>query len=184
MALTVYEEIAELFSTGISEEYLGEDVKLVEHMLQCADLARESGASDALVVAALLHDIGHLLVTDAVEAHETGRDAHHDEVGAAWVAARFPKSVSEPVRLHVAAKRYLVSTDPSYLELLSEASIHTLAMQGGVMTPEECEEFLAIPGAREGVQLRLWDDIGKIRNKPTSELSSFEVAISGLNGTL
>lgn len=178
MALTTYQEIEELFTTGISEEYLGEDVKLVEHMLQCADLAREAGASDELIVAALLHDIGHLLVDDAVTAHNEGHDAHHDEVGAAWVAARFPASISEPVRLHVAAKRYLVSTDPSYRAKLSEASIHTLNLQGGEMTPAECEEFLAIPGAKEGISLRIWDDLGKVRDKSTSSLADFKAVIS------
>lgn len=178
MALSTYEEIEELFTTGISEEYLGEDVKLVEHMLQCADLAREAGVSDELIVAALLHDIGHLLVDDAVTAHNEGHDAHHDEVGAAWVAARFPASISEPVRLHVAAKRYLVSTDPSYRAKLSEASIHTLNLQGGEMTPAECEDFLAIPGAKEGISLRIWDDLGKVRDKSTSSLADFKAVIS------
>jgi len=178
MSADIYQELEKIFTTGISEEYLGEDVKLVEHMLQCGDLAREAGASDELVVAALLHDIGHLLVDDAVEAHDEGRDAHHDDVGAAWVAERFPATVSEPVRLHVAAKRYLVSTDPSYRSLLSEASIHTLNLQGGEMNEAECEEFLAIPGAREGIQLRIWDDLGKIRDKKTSSLADFRDVIT------
>jgi gamma-butyrobetaine dioxygenase len=178
MALSTYQEIEELFTTGISEEYLGEDVKLVEHMLQCADLARESGASDELIVAALLHDIGHLLVDDAVTSHNEGHDAHHDIVGAQWVAERFPESISEPVRLHVAAKRYLVSIDPAYRAKLSEASIHTLNLQGGEMTAAECEEFLAIPGAKEGISLRIWDDLGKVRDKPTSNLADFKAVVS------
>ena len=178
MALTTYEEIAEIYSSGVSEEYLGEDVKLVEHMLQCADHARASGAPSELVIAALLHDIGHLLVDDAAAAHIAGEDAHHDEIGAQWIEARFPESVSEPVRLHVDAKRYLVSTDPLYMAKLSEASIHTLNLQGGEMTAAECEEFLAIPGAKEGISLRIWDDLGKVRDKPTSKLADFKAVVS------
>ena len=77
-----FNEIAELFSAGIGDEYLGEDVKLVEHMLQCGDLAKSVSAPDYLVVAALLHDIGHLLVEDAVGGHDGGVDKHHDLVKA------------------------------------------------------------------------------------------------------
>jgi len=182
MALSTYQEIEELFTTGISEEYLGEDVKLVEHMLQCADLARESGASDELIVAALLHDIGHLLVDDAVTSHNEGHDAHHDIVGAQWVAERFPESISEPVRLHVAAKRYLVSIDPAYRAKLSEASIHTLRLQGGLMDQDQIKDFFTLPGAKAAIQVRLWDDVAKIRDKATSTLDSFRIEIENLAG--
>lgn len=172
--MSAYEELTAIFSGGISAEYLGEDVKLVEHMLQCGDLAIENGASDAMVVAALLHDIGHLLIESSVADYENAVDAHHDEVGAAWVAARFPLSVSEPVRLHVAAKQYLVATEPEYLARLSAASQKTLQMQGGVFSEAEANEFIQQPYARDGVTLRIWDDEGKIRNKPTRSLAEFK----------
>jgi gamma-butyrobetaine dioxygenase len=177
---TVYQEISTLFANGVSEEYLGEDVTLVEHMLQCADLARGAGASDELVIASLLHDIGHLLIPSSVVDFDSGVDAHHDEVGAAWVAARFPKSVSEPVRLHVEAKQYLVATEASYFEKLSEASRKTLELQGGKFTPGEISSFISLPWAQDGVQLRRWDDAGKVRGKPVPELSTYEDLIDFL----
>ena len=178
----VYYEIEALFTSGVSEEYLGEDVKLVEHMLQCAALAREAGASDELVVASLLHDIGHLLIPSSVDDYDSGVDAHHDEVGASWVADRFPSAVSEPVRLHVEAKQYLVATDPEYLSLLSEASRKTLEMQGGVFTQAQAETFISQPWARDGVQLRVWDDLGKVRNKVVPGLGAYQEAIVKLGG--
>ena len=178
----VYSEIEELFTSGVSEEYLGEDVKLVEHMLQCAALAREAGVSDELVVASLLHDIGHLLIPSSATDYDSGVDAHHDEVGAAWVADRFPEAVSEPVRLHVEAKQYLVATDAGYLAKLSEASRRTLEMQGGVFSKEQAESFISQPWAREGVQLRIWDDLGKVRGKVVPELGTYREAIVKLAG--
>ena len=180
MALTTYEEIAEIYSSGISEEYLGEDVKLVEHMLQCADLALEEGAEDHLVLAALLHDIGHLLIPDATEAHFSGVDAHHDKIGSQWVKERFPESVSLPILLHVDAKKYLVATGNEYYEKLSQASKDTLAMQGGPLSPQEAAEYLLMPGAQEAVQVRLWDDQAKIRGKATSQISDFKAIIERL----
>lgn len=171
--MNTFSEIEEIFSGGFSAEYLGEDVRLVEHMLQCGDLAIANGAGAALVVAALLHDIGHLLIESSVSDYENEIDAHHDRIGAEWVAARFPQSVSEPVRLHVAAKQYLVATDPDYLAKLSAASQKTLAMQGGVFTAEQAEEFINQPFARDGVALRIWDDEGKLRDKPTRSLMEF-----------
>lgn len=178
--MNTYDEIVEIYTSGASEEYLGEDVKLVEHMLQCADLAKQSGASNELVLAALLHDIGHLLITDATEAHSSGIDAHHDEIGAQWVEERFPDSVSMPILLHVDAKKYLVATDSDYYEKLSQASKDTLKMQGGPLTLEEAAEFFALDGAKEAIQVRLWDDQAKVRDKPTSTIEEFREIIEAL----
>ena len=175
-----YDEILEIFSSGVSEEYLGEDVKLVEHMLQCGDLAKESGAPDYLIVAALLHDIGHLLVDDAAGSHDSGVDAHHEVVGAEWIEARFPSTVSEPVRLHVAAKRYLVTTNADYQSKLSHASVQTLYMQGGPLSQEEVVDFISREGAEDAVRVRLWDDAAKIRDKQTSEIKDFKEYIDAL----
>ena len=176
----VFQEIEKIFTTGISEEYLGEDVKLVEHMLQCGDLAKEAGAPDYLVVASLLHDIGHLLVDDAVGAQDSGIDMHHDAVGARWLEERFPSTVSEPVRLHVAAKRYLVTTNHDYLSKLSHASVQTLYMQGGPLNQDEVIEFISREGAEDAVRVRLWDDLAKVREKPTSTLLEFKSLIDSL----
>jgi phosphonate degradation associated HDIG domain protein len=180
VALTTFDQIAEIFSSGSSEEYLGEDVKLVEHMLQCADLAQADQASDHLVLAALLHDIGHLLIPEASQAHFSGVDAHHDEVGSQWVEEHFPESVSLPILLHVDAKKYLVATDNEYYERLSQASKETLAIQGGAFSSQEAAEFIAMPGAKEAVQLRLWDDQAKIRDKATSQIADFKAIIERL----
>ena len=176
----VFQEIEKIFTTGISEEYLGEDVKLVEHMLQCGDLAKEAGAPDYLVVASLLHDIGHLLVDDAVGAQNSGIDMHHDAVGARWLEERFPSTVSEPVRLHVAAKRYLVTTNHDYLSKLSHASVQTLYMQGGPLNQDEVIEFISREGAEDAVRVRLWDDLAKVRDKPTSTLLEFKSLFDSL----
>ena len=176
----VFQEIEKIFTTGISEEYLGEDVKLVEHMLQCGDLAKEAGAPDYLVVASLLHDIGHLLVDDAVGAQDSGIDMHHDAVGARWLEERFPSTVSEPVRLHVAAKGYLVTTNHDYLSKLSHASVQTLYMQGGPLNQDEVIEFISREGAEDAVRVRLWDDLAKVRDKPTSTLLEFKSLIDSL----
>ncbi len=176
----VYAEIEEIFTTRIGEEYLGEDVKLVEHMLQCGDLARAAGAPDYLVVASLLHDIGHLLVDDAPGAQDAGIDLHHDVIGAKWLETRFPAQVSEPVRLHVAAKRYLVTTNHDYLSKLSHASVQTLYMQGGPLNQDEVIEFISHESAEDAVHVRLWDDLAKVRDKPTSALKDFKALIDQL----
>ncbi len=178
--MTTYEEIASLFSSSGAEEYLGESIMLVEHMLQCAQLAMEAEAGDELIVAALLHDIGHLLVDDPLGAQNSDTDAHHDEVGANWVDRRFPESVSEPVRLHVAAKRYLVATDEGYMAKLSPASVQTLNLQGGAFDEAQCRAFIALPGAQGAVQVRLWDDRAKEVGKPTPELAFFKPMIEFL----
>jgi gamma-butyrobetaine dioxygenase len=132
-------------------------------MFQCAELAEAQCAPDWLVVAAHLHDIGHILIPDAQEAQGAGADRHHDEVGAAWTAERFPENVVEAVRLHVDAKKFLVAQGPEYLEKLSEASLITQRIQGGAFTEAEFQEFLNLPFASEAIQLRRWDDEGKIR---------------------
>lgn len=175
-----FDEIEKLFAARIGDEYLGEDVKLVEHMLQCADLALSVSAPDYLVAAALLHDIGHLLVEDPEGGHESRVDRHHDVVGAKWLEERFPATVSEPVRLHVAAKRYLVTTNHDYLSKLSHASVQTLYMQGGPLNQEEVIEFISREGAEDAVRVRLWDDLAKVRDKPTSTLHDFKEIIDSL----
>jgi phosphonate degradation associated HDIG domain protein len=175
--MSTYQELVQIFESAKGAEYLGEDITLVEHMLQCAELAQAQGAPDWLVVAALLHDIGHILIPDAQEAQDAGMDRHHDEVGAAWIAERFPVNVVEAVRLHVDAKKYLVAQDPEYLAKLSEASLITLEIQGGVFTEAECQEFLKLPFASEAIQLRRWDDEGKIRGASKVSVEHFRPVI-------
>ena len=150
--MTAVEVIGELFAGPGAHDHLGEPVPIGEHMLQAAALAEEAGAEGALVAAALLHDIGHLL-------GET--EDRHGEAGARWLSQWFGDAVTEPVRLHVPAKRYLCAADADYLGLLSAASVRTLSLQGGPMTPAEVAAFEALPHARNAVAVRRWDDQAK-----------------------
>ncbi|HYB11503.1 MAG TPA: HD domain-containing protein [Alphaproteobacteria bacterium] len=150
-------EIEALFEAQGRETY-GEGVTIEAHSLQTAALALAEGADEALIVAALLHDIGHFL-----ELRDDRFGYHkHDRSGGDWLAARFPASVGEPVRLHVAAKRYLCAVDPRYRETLSAASQHSLEKQGGPMTAEQAAEFARNPHRERALRLRRWDDRGKV----------------------
>jgi gamma-butyrobetaine dioxygenase len=150
--MTAVEVIGELFAGPGARDYLGEPVTIGTHMLQAAALAEAAGADPALVAAALLHDVGHLR-------HDA--DSRHGEAGARWLSRWFGEAVTEPVRLHVAAKRYLCASEPGYLGLLSAESVRTLALQGGPMTPDKRAEFEALPHARGAVAVRRWDDAAK-----------------------
>ena len=156
--------IEQAFNSAGGMAYLGEDVTMIQHQLQAAVLA--DGCHDALVVAALLHDIGHVIgpeggQPDASTALADQRDAHHDAAGARWLSRWFGPEVTEPVRLHVAAKRYLVTTEPGYAAKLSEASVHTLRLQGGPMSVDEAREFEGFPYALDAVALRRLDEAAK-----------------------
>lgn len=144
----------------------GEAVTERSHAVQCASLAQAEGCSATLVAAALLHDIGHLLHDMGEDIAQRGVDARHEDQGASWLRTYFPDEVTEPVRLHVAAKRYLAAVDSRYLAALSPASAQSLALQGGPMTPAECARFEASPHARQAVRLRQFDDAGKDTNLP------------------
>lgn len=145
--------VEELFVSARGQEYLGEAVSLAAHQLQSAALARAGGASGALVVAALLHDVGHLL--------DGTTDQGHGEDGARWLGQWFAEDVTEPVRLHVAAKRYLVTAEPGYRARLSPASVETLARQGGAMDDPTASAFRNDPHGHDAVALRRWDDEAK-----------------------
>ncbi|MCW2718148.1 HD domain-containing protein [Pseudonocardia sp.] len=157
----VVERLMLMFAGAGAAEYLGEDVSLATHMLAAGTLAMDAGAPDRLVVAALLHDVGHL--TGAVSGAElmSGTDNHHDDAGATWLAGWFPPEVTEPVRQHVAAKRYLCAVDGDYLAGLSSASAFTLRLQGGPFDPAGVAAFEASPYARDAVAVRRWDDAAK-----------------------
>jgi phosphonate degradation associated HDIG domain protein len=161
-------EIEGLFAAHGHNTY-GEGVTMQEHGLQAAALAEHEGASDVLVVAALLHDIGHFLelADDAFGYHK------HDGAGGDWLAGRFGPEVSEPVRLHVAAKRYLCAIQPSYLDVLSAASVHSLGKQGGPMSIAEAAEFARHPHVDAAVRLRRWDDGGKVDGLKVSTVADY-----------
>jgi [1-hydroxy-2-(trimethylamino)ethyl]phosphonate dioxygenase len=126
--VSVSAEVLAIYAARGAGLYFGERVSVTEHGLQAAWFAQQERAPDSLVVAALLHDIGHL-IEDVPEAlSDWTADARHEQVGGRWLAQRFPAAVSEPVRLHVPAKRYLCATDAQYLARLSPASVHTLKL--------------------------------------------------------
>jgi gamma-butyrobetaine dioxygenase len=171
--MTSIEAIAELFAGPGARDYLGEAVTIGEHMRQAGALAEAAGAAAPLVAAALLHDVGHLR-------RET--DARHGAGGARWLSRWFGPAVTEPVRLHVAAKRYLCATEPGYFGLLSAESVRTLALQGGPMTPEQVTAFEALPYARDAVAVRRWDDEAKDPAVTPPELAYFAALLESLTG--
>ena len=176
----VADEILEIFAKKGETAYYGEDVSQLEHALQAARCAEERHANDALIVAALLHDIGHILEDIPEDTADLGIDAKHEEIGQDWLANRFAKSVVEPVYLHVSAKRYLCATDSKYLGKLSPASVHSLALQGGVMSPEEIQSFEKNEFYREAVALRKWDDQAKIPGLPTRKLEDYRELLNSV----
>ena len=150
--MTAAETIGEMFAGPGARDHLGEAVPIGEHMLQAGALAEAAGAEGAVVAAALLHDIGHLLGED---------EDRHGEAGANWLSQWFGAAVTEPVRLHVPAKRYLCAADAEYFGLLSAESVRTLSLQGGPMTAAEVAAFEALPFFRDAVAVRRWDDQAK-----------------------
>jgi phosphonate degradation associated HDIG domain protein len=180
MIMSPVDAIAELFASEGAADYLGEPVTVAAHLLQAGARAEADGAPPALVAAALLHDVGHLRGADA-DVHAVklsgrelmaGHDNNHGDRGAQWLSAqRFPVSVTEPIRLHVAAKRYLCATEPSYFGQLSEASVYTLSVQGGLMTDAEAREFEREPHAADAIAVRRWDDQAK---DPSADVPDFD----------
>ena len=178
--MKVTEEILALFQKRGDGAYFGESVSMTEHALQAAYFAQIAGAPPALTVAALLHDIGHLIEDVPSDIADWTVDAHHERVGSRWLATRFPPAVSEPVRLHVPAKRYLLATDAGYFAKLSPASVITLELQGGPMAVHEVAQFETEAFHRDAVRVRQWDDQGKVEKLKTPGLDDYRVLIEGL----
>ena len=160
--MNVIDEILRLFETRGDEAYFGEPVSQKEHALQAAHQAEHEHAPASLVVAALLHDVGHLVHNLPENIADHGVDGRHESAGQAWLAQHFPPEVTEPVKLHVAAKRYLCKVDCEYFAQLSPASVQSLALQGGPFSDAEVREFEQHRYFREAVRLRRWDDRAKI----------------------
>jgi phosphonate degradation associated HDIG domain protein len=169
----VVKEIVTLFAEHGDSNYGGEAVSQRAHALQAAYFARRAGADPALIVAALLHDIGHLLHDLPDDAPDQGVDDRHEALAARWLAGRFGPEVIEPVRLHVAAKRYLCAVEPGYHEALSASSKTSLQLQGGPMSPEEAERFRSLPHAESAVILRRCDDVAKVAGLAVPEIAEY-----------
>jgi phosphonate degradation associated HDIG domain protein len=161
MTPAIVDEIVALYAQKGGARY-SEAVTQAEHALQCARLAEAAGGDSALIVAALLHDVGHMLQKVGPDAAARGIDDVHEAIGAGWLARHFGPAVSEPVRLHVAAKRYLCAVEPAYNAILSPASVRSLHLQGGPMSPAEAERFIAGDHHAAAIRLRRWDDEAKI----------------------
>lgn len=154
--------LADIFHRRGAESYLGESLTIAEHMLQSAKLAADAKSSTDIVVAALLHDVGHYTHEFPDNAADLGIDSHHDEAGAAVLQPWFPASVVDCVRYHVDAKRYLCATEPDYYDRLSDASKHSLALQGGPMSDDEVAVFAQKDNLEAILNVRRWDDEAKV----------------------
>jgi predicted HD phosphohydrolase len=167
------ERIFQLLDSRGAGRYGLSAVTQKEHGLQSADLATKRGLGDALVIAALFHDLGHLLVGDDVNLAEQGVDDLHEETSANALAKLFGNDVAEPVRLHVAAKRYLCAVNPAYYDKLSEDSRQSLLLQGGPMSPLEVAAFDKLDHRAAALALRLIDDEAKVAGLKTPGLESY-----------
>jgi phosphonate degradation associated HDIG domain protein len=178
--MSVADEVLAIFARRGGGAYFGEAVSITEHSLQTAHFAERASAPPALVVAALLHDIGHLIGDAPDSLADWTVDEHHEQVGADFLASRFGPAVSEPVRLHVPAKRYLCATHPKYFERLSPASVVTLGLQGGPMNASEIARFEAEPYCRDALRLRAWDEEGKVAGLNTRGLQDYRAVLDSL----
>ncbi|HKX41750.1 MAG TPA: HD domain-containing protein [Burkholderiaceae bacterium] len=170
-------DIELLFCRHGASQYSGEPVTQLQHALQTAHLAEQSGASDELVTACLLHDVGHLLNDQGRGFDDTptlrGVDDTHQYFALPFLRGLFPGAVLDAIKLHVDAKRYLCQANPDYYAKLSDDSRRSLALQGGVFSTEQSTAFLAQTGARDAVLLRQWDDLAKQADLETPSLAHF-----------
>ncbi|RYF74265.1 MAG: phosphohydrolase [Comamonadaceae bacterium] len=166
-------DIEALFAERGGEQYAGEPVTQLQHALQCALRAEDEGADDALVTAALLHDLGHLLHDFGATPTLQGVDDLHQYRALPFLRGLFDARVLEPIRFHVDAKRYLCATRADYHDALSDDSKRSLVLQGGVFDADQATAFIARPGAADAVRVRVWDDLAKVEGLPTPPLSHY-----------
>ncbi|MGY9059966.1 MAG: HD domain-containing protein [Candidatus Puniceispirillales bacterium] len=152
-----------------------ESVTQYEHSVQTAMIAKKNKSSSSLIVAALLHDIGHLILSEDDSKNDfLHHDLNHELVGARWLEKKFPKSVIEPIKLHVPAKRYLCSSNNKYYNKLSEASKKSLEVQGGIMNKKEQRIFKLNNFSKDAIMLRKWDDEAKVKNLTIIPIRTFK----------
>jgi phosphonate degradation associated HDIG domain protein len=173
MTNTTIEQITSLFAQSGDEAYFGEPVTQLEHALQCAQLAEQAGSDTDTILAALLHDIGHLLPADSGYMDGYGT-IDHERLGADYLRGLgFSEKTAQLIEHHVNAKRYLTFRNPNYFARLSEASLKTLEFQGGPMTADEAASFEANPYMKAILQMRVWDEQAKIPGLPTPDVAYY-----------
>ena len=165
--------LGDIFERRGGEEYLGEPVTMAEHMLQGAYFAEKAGETEIIVASALLHDIGHFTSEFGTFSMDDTADKFHEDAGAEVLEPFFPTLVTDCVRYHVAAKRYLCAAKPEYFKRLSEASIHSLNLQGGPMNADEVAEFEKNPNLKEIIKVRYYDEAGKRADLETQPFSYY-----------
>jgi phosphonate degradation associated HDIG domain protein len=173
------QQISDLLNTKADGMYGLSEINQRQHAVQAAWLAERTGCSDAMIVASLLHDVGHMVHDLGNSPAEAGIDDQHEERGYQFLAGMFGAEVIEPVRLHVAAKRYLCATEPDYYSKLSRDSVLSLSLQGGPMLAAEVVAFDALPGSAAAAQLRRFDEQAKIRNLKTPGIEHFLPYVAG-----
>jgi phosphonate degradation associated HDIG domain protein len=171
-------ELAALIDGKAEGRYGLSDINQRQHALQAAWLAEQENAGPALITAALLHDVGHLIHDLGEDPAKDGIDDQHEIHGHDWLVHRFGPDVTEPVRLHVAAKRYLCATDPGYFGKLSSDSVLSLSLQGGPMSAAEVAAFEALAEHAAAVRLRRWDEAAKVKDLATPGFAHFAPAIA------
>ncbi len=171
--ITNLHTLSTLYHSAGTSLYGGEAISQLEHGLQAAYAAEQDGAPVALIIAALLHDVGHLLTGQQDDDLANGIDDRHEAIGASALHSLFGPAVYQPIALHVAAKRYLCATDAGYLAQLSPASRCSLALQGGPMQPEEVAQFRQRAYASEALALRRYDELAKVPQLATPPLSHY-----------
>lgn len=167
------DDIFDLMARRGTGRYGLSDVSQIEHALQSAALAAQRNLGDAMVIAALFHDVGHLLAGDDVDLAGQGVDDAHEETSADILERLYGSSIAMPVRLHVAAKRYLCGVNPSYYEKLSEDSRQSLTLQGGPMSPAEISAFDRLDHRAAALALRIIDDEAKVPGLPSPDLETY-----------
>jgi phosphonate degradation associated HDIG domain protein len=173
MSDALRQELLEIFVGRATRRYGLSDVNQLQHALQAAAHAEADGAPPATVLACLLHDVGHMIHRLGDDPAARGVDDVHEQLGADWLAARFCREVSEPVRLHVAAKRYLCTVEADYFGKLSADSVRSLELQGGLMSAEELAAFRAHPQHAEAVRLRRFDEAAKDPRAATPDFDHY-----------
>ena len=166
-------ELLEIFVGRATRRYGLSAINQLQHALQAAALAEADNAPPATVLASLLHDVGHMVHDLGEDPAARGVDDVHEELGATWLAERFGPEVSEPVRLHVTAMRYLCTVEPDYFSKLTPDSVRSLKLQGGPMSPDEVAAFRADPFHAEAVRLRRYDEGAKDPRAQTPDFDHY-----------